>query len=59
MTTFNKIEPWDQIDNKIAIFNDGFDKIGTLKLEMTYLNLKDRMTNLTTNRNCDDQFEKS
>lgn len=25
---------------------------------MTYLNLKDRMTNLTTNRNCDDEFEK-
>ena len=59
MTTFNKSGPWDQIDNKMAIFNDGFDKIGTLKLEITYLNLKDRMTNLTTNRNCDDQFEKS
>ena len=43
----------------MATFDDGFDKIGTLKLEITYLNLKDRMTNLTTNRNCDDQFEKS
>lgn len=58
MTTFNKSGPWDQINNKMATFDDGFDKIGTLKLEITYLNLKDRMTNLTTNRNCDDQFEK-